>query len=66
MTTATPSQLCTTQVFCGVRDLLRRAIQRSRQERGIDEYLANERAQRFERQEREELRRLFFDISDEH
>jgi hypothetical protein len=65
MTTATPSQLCTTQVFCGARELSHRAARRSRQERGIDNYLADERAQRFERQEREELRRLFFDIVDE-
>jgi hypothetical protein len=65
MTTATPSLMCTTQVFCGARELARRAVRHSRQERGIDDYLADERAQRFERQEREELRRLFFAIGDE-
>jgi glutamate formiminotransferase len=65
MTTATPSLLRTTQVFSGARELARRATRRSRRERGIDDYLAAERAQRFDRQERAELRRLFFDIVDE-
>lgn len=65
MTTATPSLQCTTQVFLGARELARRVTRRSRQERGIDEYVANESAQRFARLEREEMRRLFFDISDE-
>jgi hypothetical protein len=65
MTTATPSLQCTTQVFLGARELVRRANRRSRRERGIDEYLADESAQRFARLEREEMRRLFFDISDE-
>jgi hypothetical protein len=65
MPTVTPSLLCTTQLFCGARELLRCATRRSRQERGIDDYLADERAQRFERQEREELRRLFFEMGDD-
>jgi hypothetical protein len=64
MTTATPSLLCTTQVFCGARELARRATKRSRQERGIDDDLADECAQRFDRQEREEMRRLFFAFDD--
>jgi hypothetical protein len=65
MTTATPSQLCTTDIFCGARELAQRAVRRHRRERGIDSDLADQNAQRFERLEREELRRLFFDIVDE-
>ena len=61
----TSSSLCTTQVFLGARELARRASRRSRRERGVDDHLADERAQRFDRLEREEMRRLFFEIADE-
>ena len=65
MTTATTSSLCTTQVFLGARELARRAGRRSRRERGIADHLAHERAQSFDRLERAEMRRLFFEIADE-
>lgn len=66
MATATTSaSVCTTQVFLGARELARRVGRRSRRERGIDDHLAHERAQSFDRLERAEMRRLFFEIADE-
>ena len=57
--------LCTTQVFSGARELAQRSAKRNRRERGVDEHIADEIAQNFERMERAELRRLFFAMCDE-
>lgn len=49
-------------VFTGFRDLNRDATQRSRNALGIDSATAAERAMSFDKAERAELRRLFFEI----